>query len=210
MAKARTLRTVIPTGSLSISTETLTLLGNVSSWEQHTNGGFTFLTYRTYFDLSGYSKQRLTTFPQSVLFQDMGNISGTNGGTVPIRDISLVTTEPVTQDDLFINASLQVNKPGMSTSNFDLSQIIAGRTRAWEQLSTTGSVTLTGQTSWGAGDATSADKLYITQCIVLVSTVDCSVTFPEIAVVMPSIIDEEPDLEYIYRQYQSYETQPQV
>lgn len=216
MAKARTLRTVIPGGSMALTGGDLALDGGLDAAESFTitGGGrsWTCIMRRTYFDLRGYNREEMTVFPQSINYQDIGPIQGVIavGGTPAIR-LSVVTTDPVNRNDITITDNGFPALPGSSESTYDLAQIMNGRAQSWTQLSTTGFASLTSVDGWGAGQATSGNKLFINEVWFLDATVDYSfVNIPDLAVVMPSIIDKEDGLEYLFRQYQSFETQQQV
>ena len=212
MPKERTLRTVIPGGTSSLTSETLSLLGGMGAWESYTSGPYTIVMYRTYFDLRGYSREDMTTFPQTVLLQSMGPNTGYNAPDVlPIQHGSFVTTDPVNQSDVtYDTTTTRLNWPGMSTSLFDLNQIMIGRVQALQNLTDTGQIAITSSNGWGAGQATAGNKLYITEVWAFVTNQDCYITIPDLAVVVPSIIDHEKEMVHLYRQYQSFETQQQT
>tara|TARA_Y100001963_G_scaffold87374_1_gene120782 strand:+ start:189 stop:827 length:639 start_codon:yes stop_codon:yes gene_type:complete len=212
MPKERTLRTVIPGGQAGLTSETLSLNGPMGNWESYTSGGYTIIMYRTYFDLRGYAREDMTTFPQTVLLQSMGPSTGYNlTDGLPIQHGSFVTTDPINPSDItYDTATTRLNWPGMSTSLFDLNQIMIGRVQALQNLTDTGQISITSSDGWGAGQATAGNKLYITEVWAFVTTQDCLITIPDLAVVMPSIIDHEESMVHLYRQYQSFETQQQT
>tara|TARA_Y100001963_G_scaffold128477_1_gene182811 strand:+ start:152 stop:793 length:642 start_codon:yes stop_codon:yes gene_type:complete len=213
MAKARTLRTVIAGGGAGLAGGDLTLVGAMNAADTFTVGGWTCLMRSTYYDLRGYNREDMTVFPQSINFQDVGPIQlgiSSAVGTPALR-LSIVTTEPVSRDDFSASASGYPVFPGASESTYDLAQIMSGRCQTWTQLSTIGTASITSVDGWGAGQATSGNKLFITEVWFLDTATDYNiVNIPDMAVVMPSIIDKEDAMEYLYRQYQSFETQQQV
>lgn len=166
-----------------------------------------FIWYRfDYFDLSGYTLEDETLFPQSVVVQEIQPIVGAS--VINANRLDLVTKKIVTTEDLGqIFGSFTIAPPGSMHSRFSLEEIIFGRMQLWTNLvdinNTAGQ---TQQTNWGTGDATAAEKLYITQAWYLAKVVpEQSLFIPEGAYVIPSIIVKEPDLEYIMRLKRAHE-----
>jgi len=166
-----------------------------------------FIWYRfDYFDLSGYTLEDETLFPQSVIVQEIQPIAG--GNVVNAHRLDLVTKKSVTTTDLSqIYGSFTIAPPGSMHSRFSLEEVIMGRMQLWTNMvdinNTAGQIQ---QTNWGTGDATASEKLYITQAWYLAKVVpEQSLSIPEGAYVVPSIIVKEPDLEYIMRLKRSHE-----
>jgi len=168
-----------------------------------------FVWYRfDYFDLSGYTLEDETLFPQAVVVQEIQPIAG--GNVINAHRLDLVTKKAVNTDDLAqIMGSFTIAPPGSMHSRFSLEEVIFGRMQLWTNLvdinNTAGQ---TQQTQWGTGDATAAEKLYITQAWYLVKSASLpeqSITIPEGAYVVPSLVVKEPDLEYIMRLKRSHE-----
>ena len=166
-----------------------------------------FIWYRfDYFDLSGYTLEDETLFPQSVVVQEIQPIAGAS--VINAHRLDLVTKKSVTTTDLSqIYGSFTIAPPGSMHSRFSLEEIIFGRMQLWTNLvdinNTAGQ---TQQTNWGTGDATAAEKMYITQAWYLTKVVpEQSLFIPEGAYVVPSLIVKEPDLEYIMRLKRSHD-----
>jgi len=168
-----------------------------------------FIWYRfDYFDLSGYTREDETLFPQAVVIQEIQPIAG--GNVINARRLDLVTKKIVTTDDLANTmGTLTIAPPGSMHSRFSLEEVIFGRMQLWTNLvdinNTAGQ---TQETQWGTGDATASEKLYITQAWYLpksASLPEQSITIPEGAYVVPSLIVKEPDLEYIMRLKRSHD-----
>jgi len=168
-----------------------------------------FIWYRfDYFDLSGYTLEDETLFPQAVVVQEIQPIAGAN--VINAHRLDLVTKKIVTTDDLSqIYGSFTIAPPGSMHSRFSLEEVIFGRMQLWTNLvdinNTAGQVQ---QTQWGTGDATAAEKLYITQAWYLVKSgalPEQALNIPEGAYIIPSLIVKEPDLEYIMRLKRSHE-----
>jgi len=102
--------------------------------------------------------------------------------------------------------------PGTPDSRFSLQQIIAGKHQQYERLgdgnlSGTGYGTSTGINLTGAGNATTGSRLYITQAVRLRDGISQYVYYPDTACVVPIAVDEEEDLEYVFRNVRSHELQ---
>jgi len=165
-----------------------------------------FVFYRfDYFDLSGYTLEDETLFPQSVIVQQIQPIIGDG---VNIHRLDLVTKKVVTIEDLgTIYGSFTIAPPGSMHSRFNLEDIIYGRMQLWTNMVDISSTLGQSQeTNWGVGDATAAEKLYITQAWYIAKLpAEQSINIPEGAYVVPSLITKEPDLEYIMRLKRSHE-----
>lgn len=203
----RVLQKVIPAGQLTLSGGTSALAGAIQNWEEGTAGTYTLVASRERIDLSGYSLQDKTVFFQGVMNQDIGTVQGFNAGGGVCQVLNLVTTTPVSFADL---SSLQSDGfgwllPGSSESTFDLDNVIQGRLRQYEQLSTTSFISMTAMSTYGSGDSTAAENLYITTAMIYPTNVDGTIFLPDQAYVIPVMIAEEPELEYMMRLARSLE-----
>jgi hypothetical protein len=203
----RVLQKVIPAGQVTLSGGTAALAGAIKNWEVGTAGTYTLVASRERIDLSGYSLQDKTVFFQGVMNQEIGTVQGFNAGGGVIQVLNLVTTTPVSLADL---SSLQSDGfgwliPGSSQSTFDLDNVIQGRLRQYEQLSTTSFISQTAMSTYGSGDSTAAENLYLTTAMIYPTNVDGTVFLPDQAYVIPVMIAEEPELEYMMRLARSLE-----
>lgn len=204
---SRVLSLVVPAGQFVMASETAVQRGALASWEQAAVGGFTMIASRETIDLSGYSLQDKTLFFQAALNQDIGVFGGFSAAGSIIQVLNLVTTTPVSMADL---SSLQSDGygwllPGASQSTFNLDNVVNGRIRQYEQLSTTSFLSHTMSGTWGTGDSTAADKLYITTALLWPTANDGNIFIPDQAYVLPCLIAEEPELEYFMRLTRSLE-----
>lgn len=218
----RVLRKLIPEMQFSQDVspgQPSTIVGG-SGWETKTGPNATTVgVWRGYFDLEAYSKQDLTFIPTAVQFQEGGPVMSTD--SVGMRIYDLVTKNPVTDEDLAIGSlpsvvgslgeSLWV-PPGFSGSLHEMEGVIQGSMRQWTVDSTLATaITVVQGTQWGVGDATSADRLYITRvCTEPLHPEGARETFlPSTCVVVAGSPIEEPELVYLNRQRRSYELQQQ-
>jgi len=170
---------------------------------QTVDGTVNAAVQRDYFDLSGYNREFLTTFVQSVAIQEPGPLAGSDENN---QLLEIVSTEFI--DDTNITAFLSgngFNGPGFSRSTDSMSQIIYGRRRLYTFDATITPVIpkLWHASNWGTASAITSDKLHITRIIV------CStpgVTFvSDCNVVIAALIGKEKELPFLMRQKRSYE-----
>lgn len=156
-------------------------------------------------DLSGYTLQDLTLFPQGVLMQDM-NI-GVQGGTAAFAErATIVSTTPISEADLIkFNAGGQWQLPGTMGSTYELTNILSGRNQGYYTLTTLAGLQQISESSWGSGDSTAGEKIWVCDAYRIENNVGNIVTLPDQAFVLPSIIAHEPELEYMMRLSRSLE-----
>lgn len=184
-------------------------------WDQYTayeDAGYYYKAFLGYFDLSGYTLEQKTTFIQNVMFQNVGNnrLSLMDTG-FPIDECRIVSTTPLHIEDFIeINFSSWA-VPGSPTSNFSTQQIVKG-TMIEYQMDIGAAIGRGSQASmWGVGDSTAAEKLYYARAFRFprvasgLPAASYSATFPSVNVVVPVMIGEEPDLEYLMRLKRSIE-----
>jgi len=159
---------------------------------------------RTYFDLSGYNMDFLTTFVQGVEIQDPGPLAGNDNAN---ELLELLTTEFISDSEIvaFITGA-GFSGPGYSLSTMNMEQVIYARRRSYTLNSTITPVipNLHSTHLWGTANAVTSDKVHITR-ILFTSTVD-SITFvSDTNVVMVAIISKENELPFLMRQKRSFE-----
>ena len=172
----------------------------------------TFRT-RSYIDLTGISEQDLTTFIQRVEIQE----AFPPFGTAPFHIVDLVTTEEVT--DAQILAAYLYNTgagqlPGFQHSDFNMEQVVYGRTRRYSTSTEYGDLNLKGVSNWGTGSSTAASRLYLTR-IVMVEVLtppvpDTTVRIAASDFVLGAVLLKEPELQHMMRLKRSYEMAPRV
>jgi hypothetical protein len=213
-AKARVLEKTFGNAFATMS-ETDVQMAAVSSegWYATTItvGGVVFgLVYNIQsWDLSGYTLQDMTLFPQGVLFQDMG----LGPAMVPLSPerlerVTMVSNWPINEDDLTrLNNLGQWNLPGSPGSTFNLDNIISGRYEAYFTMTNYASNVLVKQkeTQFGSGDSTAGERMWLCDAYLFPLALNATVSIPDSAIVMPSIIAKEPELEYMMRLSRSLE-----
>jgi hypothetical protein len=203
----RDLRKLIP-GSDIVWNADESATTTTNGWEILGVGGQQFAVYRTYIDIVGWSKDDITAFTQGAAFQEGGPIYFTAGGIVSLKCWDIVSVNYITDDQFDQNVALGVswNPPGLSSSNYNLEEILAGRWREYMADSTINTSRQIGQGVWGAGDATAGDRIYITKAFFLDTAflTDGILVIPDGAVVIPTVLVEESDLVYLERLRRSY------
>jgi len=236
--KERLLRKLIPPCTIAGSaSEGFTLSDQDSgAWQiiaadDSQGAGFNYwAVWRGYFDLSGLVEQEETLFTINSAFQegcDWAFVTTKTTGNLQVFD--MITQEYLT-DDTFNGGNILTGSwvaPGMMGGSaippggtphagapYELEDVHYGRARTFQY----GAVTSLGASpftpiqtrisSWGLGNATAGQKLYITRAILLTpamnNTGSDSVIAPPSSVVVPSVILKEPDLHYIERLRRSY------
>lgn len=180
-----------------------TIASEAGAWER-VIGTTLAAVQRNYFDLSGYNRDLLTTFVQSVVIQEPGPLTGTDQNN---QLLEIVSTEFMT--DLNIAAFLTgdgFNGPGFSLSTDNMDQIVYARRRLYTQDQSVLPVIpkLWHSSTWGTASAITSDKLHITR-IMLTSTPLSNTFVSDCNVVVTAIIAEEKELAFLMRQKRSYE-----
>jgi hypothetical protein len=182
----------------------MTVTGGFDTLTTDTSGaGYAFIGQFGYFDLSGYALQDKTLFPQGVGFQRIGTYGlaqMTLGGL--IREVLVVSTTPLSMDDFNQNmpGALTRTFPGDNMSNHNMVNIIAAECRDYDLDQGAAFARVSQATTWGIGDATAAQKLYYARVFILPAAgLSYGFQASGMAFVVPSVIAEEPELEYFMR-----------
>lgn len=191
----------------------ITLVDNDDGWASTlVSGGSQVLVYKIgYFDLSGYSLQDKTLFPQGVLLQDMAGAPtglGLLASGPKLDRCTIVSTTPINVDDLsrFSGTAQNIwNPPGSPDSTHELNNILVGRAQYYATLTTLAGFQQLKESTWGSGDSTAADRLYFCDAYVGSYVVETGWNIPSQAFVIPVSIFEEPELEYMMRLARSVE-----
>jgi len=180
-----------------------------SNWEVLDAVATPTFANRSYFDLSGYNIDMLTTFIQQVTIQEAHSVFG----TAPCFVMDMVSTEFI-DDTTLLNAFTYTtgdgDPPGFPRSVFNMEQIIYGRMRMYQTSTQWSDLGLQGVTTWGTGAATSAQKLYCTRVVYVLAPGSSGQTvhLPACNYVVAAIIAKEKELTYLMRQFRSYELAP--
>lgn len=163
---------------------------------------------RSYFDLSGYNRESLTSFFQGTDIQEEVGPTGDMHAFI----VDLITTEFI--DDASIIAAHFENVqpddlPGFPVSTFDMQQVIFGRTRSYNPSTNwiTPTVSEYSRTTWGTCSATTADKVHLTRICYIDYNLPVPASFspPPCNYVSTIIVAKEKELPFLMRQKRSYE-----
>jgi len=187
-------------------------------WEIVVNdNGINYAVWRGYFDIAGYNADQLTTLVSGAGWQEAdewfaGPSASFVGARARIKTWDIVSKAYI-NDSAFSNVGEATTAmiwlaPGFSGSNYNLEEIFAGRYRHFD-FSTTISAGFnqTYEQLWGAGDATAAERIYITRIIQLtgIATYPMEIlAVPPQDVIIPVATIGEKDLVYIERLRRSY------
>ena len=177
---------------LTISGVNYGLVFNIQSW-----------------DLSGYTLQDKSLFPQGVSFQDMGF----GPGMLPLAPerlyrATMVSNWPLNQEALSDLGDLgHWHLPGSPSSQFNLDNIIAGRRQDYFTMTNYASnvLVLQKESSFGSGDSTAGEKMWLCDAYLFPLVLNAQISIPDSAFVMPSLAAKEPELEYMMRLSRSLE-----
>lgn len=139
-----------------------------------------WVSSETYFDTSGYSRDDLTLYPQSITVQESGSfrvVEDAGGVEVGAMVLDMITEERFDVSnaqkfyDLVYNMYYNEVAPGFPTGELSFDQILYGRYRmmghdsnVWTQ--TQGNLTLLNETQFGSGSPTTASKLWCTRIVI--------------------------------------------
>ena len=194
-------------------------VGEDNGWELYWNDvNVPFLIYRTYFDISGWSREQLSAFIGGVGWQEAESFHVADPNPVPTFgevcswDIASKAKLPnnILDHDKWLNLVFNWSAPGFSNSNYDQEEIFAGRYRQFLPNSTQlGLLHQTAQEIWGCGDATAGDKIYVTRIISPSMAIDPGNTannliVPAQNIIVNAAVVDEKDLVYMERLRRSY------
>lgn len=172
----------------------------------------------SYFDTSGYTRDELTTYFESILTQEAGRMQYLDSTNNRVMTLDLVMSErfPVTKiADMIMAINTAGNNlvPSFPSSTYDWTQVQYGRMR--EYLPVTQGTAVqdvfapVSDQQFGSLEATTADKLWIYRILWLPgwlpSETSQVIRWPSIRFVVASNIQKEKELEFMMRQKRSYE-----
>ena len=210
----RVLREIIPSGHISITDGSIAAGSFPGYIVDDSNVAFTNV-YRLneYFDLQGYSLRDLTTYIQAVMFQKIGSYGFmVMESGAQIKEYLVVSTVPLDYATDFNMTPIPDTVPGSLTSQTSLQEIVQATSIMYSQNAGAEYGGPIEVNTWGVGDATAADKLYFSRFFSFPKVKSAGgnasygFQFPDIGVVVPIVVAEEEDLEYIMRLARSVRT----
>lgn len=211
--KSRLLREQLNAGFITIDDGALTGLdADGYSVDDSAVGSTLVYSLNNYFDLTGYSMKDLTTYIQGAMFQRIGPYSYSQmQDDVFITEIIVLSTTPLDINTDFNQFPIPDAVPGSMTSTTELQAIIQGWVGVYSQDAGAGFGRLIESQTWGAGDATAADRLYYHRLFIFPKVkaaggnASYGFNWPDLGMVVPIIVDKESDLEYMMRLARSLE-----
>jgi len=178
---------------------------------------FPYAVNRTYIDLSGWSKQQLTTFTQGVDIQTSLMPRATTLGILEITCLDIITSRRLTDDEIsdWALAGISGDPPGFLENTTDLMQVIYGERTTFAQNSNVvglaGALYVTiDKETFGSGNPTAMDKMHWTRVYWLngsnvPSPEDIQVIgLPASNLIVQALTVEEKDLVWMERLRRSY------
>jgi len=186
-----------------------------NNWEVITGpAGQTVFANRSYLDLSGWSREDLTTFVQGVDIQKGRLPQLVPGAPAPapgvnfLIEIDLISTRKITDLELADFDSL----PGFAASSMDLMQVIyAERTTYASNLNIPGTIIKLDYETWGSGVPCATDKLHYSKALLMGNAItgDYFIVYPT-NLVLQAMTAKEKDLVWMERLRRSYVLQEAV
>ena len=180
-----------------------------NGWEEVGDGSVGYAIYRSYIDLSGWSKQEVTTFTQGVDIQKgIMPLLGGPAGATGLREFDFITTRRLTDTEL--NVFLDI--PGYLPSTVDLMEVIYGEfTEYGRNGNITNTFIKTNVETFGSGNATAMDKLHWTRLIYFhVPQGGDTLVIDSTNLVVQAMTTKEKDLVWMERLRRSYVLQDEA
>jgi len=191
-----------------------TLASNTSGWEVLTDptGTTRVLANRQYIDLSGWSKQELTTFTQGIDIQKQQlPIPIPSGGISNLWEFDFITTRKLTDDEL-TSWGADSAIPGFLPSTCDLMEMIYGERMSYgENVQIPLTYVQLGGETFGSGNPTAMDKMHWTRLYIMPSvTPTTTIVICSTNLIVQALTVEEKDLVWMERLRRSYVLQDQA
>jgi len=174
------------------------------------------LAYRTFIDLSGWSRESLTTFTQGVDIQkqQLPLRSLTAAGMLTCDEFDFITTREITDNELDFDVVLggQESLPGFLNNTVDLMQVIYGERMQYavNQSVDFTYVQISGET-FGSGNPTAMNRMHWTRLFLIRGPVNLDgFTIYPTNLVIQAMTLEEKDLVWIERLRRSYVQQGEI
>lgn len=176
-------------------------------------GGSTdpFAYYETYFDLTGYTLDDLTTLPIAAMVQDPG-IYSASASTFPMHVIDILSQERLDIPEVYADLVNLNNLPGMMTSTNNFEQLTFGNHRLF--LGQTVFTNPTGlilylpanEMQFGSGDPVTVQKLWAYRIVATPgATEGARIEIPASRFLLNVVVKKEADRVYLQRLKRSYE-----
>jgi len=203
--RGRTLTMVIAGANAVTDSEGNTSFNGAEGWQSTTVGALTLIYNIQSWDLSGYTLQDKTLFPQGLMMQDMSPLPIEVSSLPSCTRATIVSTTPLSVGDLSVYDNGHWRLPGSNGNTFLLDNIIQGRVQGFLTLTTFAGLQMTKETAWGSADATAGEKIWMCDAYLYPTIAFASLNTPDMAFVMPSIVATEPELQYLMRLSRSLE-----
>ena len=178
-----------------------------SGWEVITpaSGNTLYLVWRGFIDLAGYTQDELTFFTQAVDVQH-GAVDISSANVLSTITMDLVTTRRPTNDECDLQIGfLTLGGTSADGDSMDLQQIVYGEWANKIPYSATfPSLTTVQGDTFGIGNPTATDRLYITRIVFPTATTDGSLQIGGTNFVIGGVTAQEKDLVYIERLRRAY------
>lgn len=219
--KTRLMTEVIPGGLITIDDRDVDKF-NFQGYEfsdASPSGSYWYdVIYFGYFDLSGYTLNDETVFPQQVILQRVGTYGLDKLQTlVNPTETVIVSTTPLSLNDMTISGkewappnpgSMKPIPPGSLISGHSTQQVIFGEQRGFTLDVGAQLGRIDQNVTWGTGDSTAAEKLYFARGFRFPrnqndALIPANATYgfqaPDLVISIPIIAAKEGEVEYMMR-----------
>jgi hypothetical protein len=202
LAGPRTLSTLVPSYQ---GTSNGVVFEAKPGWQRYG----TLVYHEAYFDMEGFTRDAMTTFPQGATIQDPGIYTNTKSD-LRMDVIDIICTERIPPVQLGSWLVTDNALPGMLETSMDWGQIIWGQWRGMLGQATFQSNATTYLASnvvlFGSGAATTARKLWVYRFVVVNGHEDGdTLNIPSSRIILNTVQAQEGDKEFLMRQKRSYE-----
>jgi len=220
--KAHQLYKQLGSSTIGLDYESVTDAYAKNGWEVIWNT-FPYAVNRTYIDLSGWTRQDLTTFTQGIDIQVASMPRANTLGILEVTCLDIITTRALTDVEIsnWGIAGIGEDPPGFLDNTTDLMQVIYGERTTYAQNTSIAGVAgavyvILDRETFGSGNPTAMDKMHWTRVYWMNGSnfpapPDVQVMLlPAANLVVQAMTVEEKDLVWIERLRRSYVLQDQA
>jgi len=176
---------------------------------------FPYAVNRSFIDLSGYTRQELTTFTQGVDIQGSTMLRSGTQGIPEIMCLDILSTRRITDAEIsnWGLPGVTNDPPGFLNNTLDLMEVVYGERTTFAQnnniLNLSGAMyVILEKETFGSGNPSASDRLHWTRCYWMNGAGALETLYlPATNLVVQAVTAEEKDLVYIERLRRSYTQQ---
>jgi hypothetical protein len=203
----------IPGSSITFAQGDPQYTTTTNNWEQIGTGIVNYLVYRTYIDISGWSREELTTFIQGVDVQKSITPRGATSTMPYLLEYDMLSTRKLQNNEMInFGDGPPGFMPTIQDDAVDLMELIYGESQEYAFNNTVaGTYITTARDTWGSGNPTAMNRLHWTRLVIITSVPDVgdSLLLGPTNLVVQAVTAKEKDLVWMERLRRSYVIQDQ-